>query len=212
VLNPPFKGYYLDKDYMFKTFGFYAGDDYRATSRLTLNLGLRYEFMTIPHELYGRSSIIPDLGGGSNVPAVGRIFNRNWTKNNVSPRVGFAWDARGNGKTAVRGGFGVYFDIANIGSMLTQAANGVPPFAAQTQTAITNAPFAPPFIDVNGVLNPAGAITTQQFGHSLQMSDPNLKNPHVMQYNLTVEQQLPGGMGLSVSYVGNHGINLFALV
>jgi hypothetical protein len=210
VLNAPFQGYYLDKDYMFKTFGFYFGDDYRATSRLTLNLGLRYEFMTVPHELYGRSSIIPNLLGGSQTPSVGSIFNRNWTRNNVSPRFGFAWDVRGNGKTAVRGGFGVYFDIANMGSMLTQAANGVPPFAAQTQAATTGAAFTPPFVDVNG--NVINNITYAQFGHALQMNDPNLKNPHSLQYNLTVEQQLPGGIGLSVSFVGNRGINLFALV
>jgi hypothetical protein len=211
VLNAPFQGNYLDKDYMFKTFGFYGGDDYRASSRLTLNLGLRYEFSTIPHELYGRSSIIPDLLGGSPVPKVGSIFNHNWTHKNISPRFGFAWDVFGNGKTAVRGGFGIYWDVANIGSMLTQAANGVPPFAAQTQVAVTNAPFAPPFVDVNGNLannNFSGA----QYGHALQMNDPNIKNPHSLQYNLTVERQLPGGLGLTVSYVGNRGINLFALI
>src|SRR6266849_1738616 len=210
VLNAPFQGYYLDKDYMFKTFGFYVGDDYRATSRLTLNIGLRYEFMTVPHELYGRTSIIPDLLGGSNSPRLGSLFNRNWTRNNVSPRIGFAWDVRGNGKTAVRGGFGVYFDIANIGSMLTQAANGVPPFGAQTQVAQPATKFTIPFVDVNGNLTPD--FTAAQFGHALQMNDPNLKNPHSLQYNLTVERQLPGGLGLSVSYVGNRGINLFALI
>jgi len=210
VLNSPFQGYYLDKDYMFKTFGFYAGDDYRATSRLTLNLGLRYEFTTIPHELYGRSSIISDLLGGSQTYTVGSIFNHNWTHKNVSPRFGFAWDIRGNGKTAVRGGFGVYWDVANIGSMLTQAANGVPPFAAQTQVAQPAAPFTIPFVDASG--NLTADFTAAQFGHALQMNDPNLKNPHSLQYNLTVEQQLPGGLGLSVSYVGNRGINLFALI
>ena len=208
VLNPPFQGYYLDKDYMFKTFGFYAGDDYRATSRLTLNIGLRYEFSTIPHELFGRSSIIADLGGGSPTPTVGRIFNRNWTKNNVSPRIGFAWDMFGNGKTSLRGGFGVYFDIANIGSMLTQAANGVPPFAGQTNFSQSLAPYTVPIIDVNE--NPID-FTAQQYGHALQMNDPNIKNPHVLQYNLTLERQLPGGIGLAVSYVGNRGINLFDL-
>src|SRR5258708_14000500 len=165
---------------MFKTFGFYAGDDYRASSRLTVNLGLRYEFSTIPHELYGRSSIIPNLLGGSPTYAVGSIFNHNWTHKNLSPRFGFAWDVRGNGKTAVRGGFGIYWDVANIGSMLTQAANSVPLFAAQTQVAVTNVNFAPPFVDVNGNLNNANKTNFQpaQFGHALQMNDPNLKNPH----------------------------------
>jgi hypothetical protein len=211
VLNAPFQGNYLDKDYMFKTFGFYGGDDYRATSRLTLNLGLRYEFSTIPHELYGRSSIIPNLLGGSQVPSVGSIFTHNWTHKNISPRFGFAWDVFGNGKTALRGGFGIYWDVANIGSMLTQAANGVPPFAAQTQVAVTNAPFAPPFVDVNGNLA-NNNFSPAQYGHALQMNDPNIKNPHSLQYNLTVERQLPGGLGLTVSYVGNRGINLFALI
>src|SRR6202158_6594339 len=163
VLNAPFQGNYLDKDYMFKTFGFYGGDDYRATSRLTLNLGLRYEFSTIPHELYGRSSIIPDLLGGSQVPKVGSIFNHNWTHKNISPRFGFSWDVFGNGKTALRGGFGIYWDVANIGSMWTQAPNGVPPLAAQTQVAVTNAKFAPPFVDVNG--NLTGNFFPAQFGH-----------------------------------------------
>jgi hypothetical protein len=215
VLNSPFQGNYLDKDYMFKTFGFYGGDDYRATSRLTLNLGLRYEFSTIPHELYGRSSIIPNLLGGSPVPSVGSIFNHNWTHKNISPRFGFAWDVFGNGRTALRGGFGIYWDVANIGSMLTQAANGVPPFAAQTQVAVTNVKFTPPFVDVNENLNNMNNttnFTSAQFGHALQMNDPNIKNPHSLQYNLTVERQLPGGLGLTVSYVGNRGINLFALI
>ncbi len=128
---------YLDKDYMYKTFGFYFGDDYRATSRLTFNLGLRYEFMTIPHELYGRNSTIPNLQAGSPQATISPLFNYNWSLKNWSPRFGFAYDVFGNGKTAVRGGFGIYYDIANLGSMLTQSANGVPPFGAQTQVAQT---------------------------------------------------------------------------
>ncbi len=199
---------YLDKDYMFKTFGFYFGDDYRATSRLTFNFGLRYEFMTIPHELYGRNSTIPNLQGGSPQAIISPLFNYNWSLRNWSPRFGFAYDVFGNGKTAVRGGFGIYYDIANLGSMLTQSANGVPPFGAQTQVAQSAAPYTIPLI------NSAGTpidFTAAQFGHALQMNDPNFNPPHSLQYNLTVEQQLPGGIGLSVSYVGNRGINLIDL-
>jgi hypothetical protein len=189
--------YYLDKDYMFKTFGFYFGDDYRATSRLTFNLGLRYEFMTVPHELYGRNSTIPNIQAGSPQAVIAPLFNYNWSLRNWSPRFGFAYDVFGNGKTAVRGGFGIYYDIANLGSMLTQSANGVPPFGAQTQVA-----FATATAYTIPLVNSAGSpidFTSSQFGHSLQ-------------YNLTVEQQLPGGVGLSVSYVGNRGINLLTLV
>jgi hypothetical protein len=213
--------YYLDKTYMFKTFGFYVGDDYRATSRLTLNLGLRYEFGTIPHELYGRSSVIYNLQAGSPTFTLGPLFNHNASLRNWSPRFGFAWDIFGNGRTSVRGGVGMYYDLANIGSMLTQSANGVPPFGAQTQVAEANAPITIPYVDVNGnpvnvatgLASPAQTnFTTSQLGHALQMSDPNIKSPHSVQYNLTVERQLPLGIGLSASYVGNRGINLYALV
>jgi hypothetical protein len=210
LLNPPFQGYFLDRAYMFKTFGFYAQDDYRATSRLTLNLGLRYEYQTIPHELLGRASIIPDLIGGSTQAKVGSIFNNNWTLGNWSPRIGFAWDVFGTGKTSLRGGFGMYWDIANIGSLLTQAANGVPPFAAQTQLAQAPKAYTLPLVDVNANPN-LNDIALAQFGKALQMNDPNMQNPHVMQYNLTVEQQLPMGIGLQVSYVGNRGANIFVL-
>jgi hypothetical protein len=209
VLGPQYNNsFYLDKDYMFKTFGFYFGDDYRATSRLTLNLGLRYEFMTVPHELYGRNSTIPNIQGGSPQATVSPLFNYNWSLRNWSPRFGFAYDVFGNGKTAVRGGFGIYYDIANLGSMLTQSANGVPPFGAQTQVAQSAAPYTIPL--VNSVGTPID-FTSSQFGHALQMNDPNFRPPHSLQYNLTVQQQLPGGIGLTVSYVGNRGINIIDL-
>jgi hypothetical protein len=202
--------FYLDKDYMFKTFGFYFGDDFRATSRLTFNLGLRYEFMTIPHELYGRNSTIPNLQAGSPVATVSPLFNYNWSLRNWSPRFGFAWDVFGNGKTSIRGGFGIYYDIANLGSMLTQSANGVPPFGAQTQVAQPAAPFTIPLVNSAGTPNSTD-FTLAQFGHALQMNDPNFRPPHSLQYNLTLEKQLPGGVGLTVSYVGNRGINLIDL-
>jgi hypothetical protein len=209
ILGPQYaNSNYLDKMYSFKTFGFYFGDDYRATSRLTINLGLRYEPMTIPHELYGRAATISNLQNGSDQPSVGSLFNYNWSLRNWSPRFGFAYDVFGNGKTAVRGGFGIYYDVANIGSMLTQAANGVPPFGAQTNVNQGALPYTLPLVDVNE--NPID-FTTAQLGKSLQMNNPNMRNPHSLQYNLTVEQQLPGGIGLSISYVGNRGINLYSI-
>ena len=196
---PPVSGGLIDRNYVFNTFGFYAQDDYRANSRLTVNLGLRYEFMTVPYDTAGRNSTIPDLLT-STTYRVGPIMD-NPTFRNFSPRVGFAWDVFGNGKTSVRSGFGIYYDIANIGSALTQNLAGVPPFGVQTTfTAPITQSITLPITSQPGVAS--------VLGRSLQMIDYNQKNPHSLQWNFTVEQQLPGGLGLSVSYVGNRGLNL----
>jgi Carboxypeptidase regulatory-like domain len=201
LLAPPFNGNYLDRANTYRTQGFYVQDDWRATTRLTVNMGLRYETMTEPNELYGRYGTIPDIATSSTY-AIGS-FLRNPTLRNFSPRVGFAWDVLGNGKTAIRSGFGIYYDVGNIGQLLSsQGPNGVPPFGVQTQ-----------------VQQPASTVIAlplpfpnSSFGKALQYTDYNIKNPHLMQWNLTVEQQLPLGFGLSASFVGNRGINIGTLM
>ncbi len=199
--TPTCGGTLIDRNFVFNTFGFYLQDDYRATSRLTVNLGLRYEFQTVPYDTAGRNSTIPDLLTSSTY-RIGPII-ANATYRNFSPRVGFAWDVFGNGKTSLRSGFGIYYDIANLGSIFTQNLAGVPPFGVQTTfIAIPNQVIVLP---INSSTN---GLTAQSLGRSLQMVDYNLKNPHSLQYNLTVEQQLPGGIGLSVSFVGNRGLNI----
>ena len=100
--------------FVFNTFGVYGQDDWRVASRLTLNLGLRYEFRTTPNEIsnhqYSLRNPLTDT-----VATQGPIF-RNASLYNFSPRLGFAWDVTGKGKTSIRGAFGEYYDIANYGA------------------------------------------------------------------------------------------------
>ncbi|HLB87096.1 MAG TPA: TonB-dependent receptor [Terriglobales bacterium] len=85
----------------------YFQDDWKVTSNVTLNLGLRYEWIGIP-----RDSKLQDLNGLSNLPGTPFIFRKPKSDtNNWAPRLGFAWDPRGNAKWAVRGGFGVSYDL-----------------------------------------------------------------------------------------------------
>jgi Carboxypeptidase regulatory-like domain/TonB dependent receptor len=189
-----------NRDYIYNTLGFYAQDDWRMSSHVTWNLGLRYEFMTTPWEKNGRSSrLLNDL---TDAFTVGPTIENN-TKRDFSPRIGVAWDVFGNGRTAVRAGFGIYYDIGNIGTTLKQDSIGNPPFAGLTDifsagTAHVDVPLT------SAILNTQSNITPQ-------FVDYHSKSPYMIQYNLSIQQQLPWGVGLGLAYVGNRGVHLFTI-
>jgi hypothetical protein len=182
--------------YVFNTFGMYAQDDYRATTRLTLNLGLRYEFMTTPTEKNGRSYALRNVWSDA-ATTQGPPIN-NYSLRNFSPRVGFAYDPFGNGKTSIRGAFGIYYDVGNIGVTMEQALLGTPPLI--TTCTVTNSPTAAITVPLTFTNGNCSTLFTNQY---------NAQQPHTLQYNLTLDRQLPGGLGLSVSYVGLRGIHIW---
>ena len=177
--------------------GFYLQDDWRARTNLTLNLGLRWEMTTLPSEVHGRIGTLlnitdpsPKLGSPLPVP--------NSTLHNFDPRVGFAWDPFRNGKTAVRGGFGV-FDVLPLVNVYYPPVGGFP----FSQTGFLQDPTVLPNTFYAGA---AARLTPKS--RLASFSDQTGHRSYDMQWNLTVQRELARNLTLLVGYVGSRGVHL----
>ncbi|MFZ0979809.1 MAG: TonB-dependent receptor [Candidatus Acidiferrales bacterium] len=190
----------------------YAEDAISIRKNLTVRAGVRHEFTTGWNEAFGRAANF--LVGPSGVlltnPQVGNsVFTQNNAKLPFSPRIGMAWDPFGNGKTAVRAGFGTYYSLIDDLAFLL---NSVPPYngaltfsgALSSITPIARGVPLPPSCGP-GVPAPCATFAPQGV-------QANAKTPTVEEWNLIVERQLSGNTLFRVSYVGSHGYHGFVSV
>ena len=206
----------IQRNWTSGTMGFYAQDDIRVTSRLTVNAGLRYEFLYPNyHEVNGFGSAVRDYAtadpSNSTGGAVLGDAIQNPSLHDFSPRVGFAWDMFGDQKTSLRGGAAILYDIGNLGAALIQAAGGTPPFSSLSTVNNPNTSGAAAFTAPPTALTIPFTFTAAALGGtpSLNILDYNMKQPYMIMDNLTIERQLPGGIGLSVGYAGSRGVHIF---
>lgn len=183
-------------------FGVYLQDDFQVNSHLMLNLGLRYEMATIPTEVNGKTSNYNDvLHDVAAKPHIGDPWFKGGKKD-FAPRVGFAWDPFGSGKTSIRSGFGLYFDHV-IGLPYNRATARVFPFA-QDVTARNSAasPVTFPFIssDLKNSFNPLLLVN-----YSLNAT---MLDPAKVSWNFGIQQQVAANTMVSASYVGSRSYHL----
>jgi carboxypeptidase family protein/TonB-dependent receptor-like protein len=178
--------------------GAYLQDDWRILPNLTLNLGVRYDMSTVIKEVNGKLANLRNVTDPK--VTVGNPYYDNPTFKDFAPRLGFAWDPFKDGKTAVRGGVGM-FDIVPLPYLLVNLFPRTTPFYREGTLDGTGPQLSPFF--------PSAAFS-QLSAATLQATriQPNPPRSYKMQWNFNVQRQLTRSVALTVGYVGSAGVKL----
>jgi hypothetical protein len=187
---------------------FYLQDSLRMNRKLTINLGLRYDYFGIVQEKHGLFDNIDPTNGTIFPVGAGRLYQPDY--NNWAPRVSVAWDVTGGSRTVVRAGYGIFYDAFSQDMFLghlpytTSFAPGAAysglPGAGQITTGVPNSTPIVPDALVYGGFAPA----IDSFG-----VDPHIRTPYIQNFNLNLQQSIGKFSVLQVGYVGSNGHKLF---
>ena len=184
-------------------YAYFVNDDFRVTSRLTLNLGLRYEFNSV---VYDKNNGISNFDIPTQTilpPAGSHLYHPDWT--DFSPRFGFAWQPLDTVNSVLHGGFGIFFDPPNSGPASGLNENTVHDLSYNVfEPALTcNVPLvlAYPLPDPLPVCTPIPPF-------SVTMLDPKIRDMYEEHWSLGLQQQLVKNIVLDISYVGSHTVHI----
>jgi hypothetical protein len=177
------------------SFAYYIEDDYKVLPRLTLNLGLRYEFNGLPSERHNHMTVF-DLATNQLVPVGNGVRQYNADKLDFGPRVGLSWDPFGKARKVIRAGAGIYYDVLLLSASAAMENN--PPFATTSTFTYTGISLANPFLPGSTSALSPNAIT------------PDYKGARVPQYNFNIQQQAWSTV-FQAGYIGSAGRRLAVL-
>jgi hypothetical protein len=231
TVTPPLPQASPARSYRYKDWAAYAQDSFKLTRRLTLNYGLRYEHYGVQHNdiqsldsnYYNANCSFPcDIANGqvkiSPTTKTGQMWSPRW--GTPAPRVGFAWDVFGDGKTALRGGAGISYE-RNFGNV-TYNASFNPPASAVVQTTCTangagivmGGPNQCQNLITNNDLGPLGVAGTPASAlppTELRDNDNNIEVAQTQFWSLAIERQIAPNTLLAISYSGAHSVHLYDL-
>jgi hypothetical protein len=205
----------------YKEFAFYMQDSWKIVPRLTVNLGLRYEYFGVQH------ASRPELESNFFDAKMGNIFLsvRNgavattpnspvgglWAPdyNNFAPRLGFAWDVTGDGKTSIRGGWGMGYE-RNFGNVTFNVIQNPPAYAVISLSAPADVPRLEITTDNFGPLGGTSGIKPLP-RTSLRNVDANIRTAYAHFWSFSIERRLAGGLVGAVEYSGSAGRKLYTL-
>jgi len=185
-----------DRGYRQSLSAFFAQDDIRVRPNLTLNLGLRYEFATVPIEVNRKISNLRNVTDPT--LNVGGQWYANPSLKNFAPRIGIAWDPFSSGKTSIRAGFGI-FDDEILPKYYFFSGSLNPPFTERA--SLVNPPFP----------NLLANFDPRNVKYQLQTTNYHLQNPYAMQFNLGIQRSLRGDWVIGAAYSGSRGNHLLRI-
>ena len=184
-------------------YGFYGNDIWKVTEHLTLNLGIRYEFQTVPEGIEEQS-----LNAAANYPGLISFNAPQPTKLNFMPRIGVAYSPGTNGKTSIRAGFGTAYDQIRDNLGLNAA---VPEFSSTIDVTDPSGASGQGFLANGGIKpNAAGTALTpaELLSKTTGVLPTTLLRPEVITWNADVQHVIGQNLTLDVRYVGTHGYHL----
>src|SRR5215475_8152992 len=206
------------RDYVLKEGGFFFQDDWKVTRRLSLNAGLRYEVFLKPIEentLQGRLDKAGMVDGINQITNLTVKRSNDWIstdRNNFAPRFGFAYDLKGDGRTAIRGNYGIYYD-RTMGAVASGVDSATPGFTQQVPVFPNQTPgsdirysdvYPSPQRPADPVLTLAATRST-----NIRIINPNLRTGYVQNYSLNIQHEIIRNTVIDVGYIGNRGVKLY---